>query len=697
MDRIKQFILVFIILALSGCEDEVFNTSHPDEGGIILTTEWSQDENAVPPAYLARTVSREGTVRDFDNLSGTTNSLVVDPGEVTLYVYNDAEQIRIDGEQAIVTGDGNGIAATPGTFFSYCGQVRTEQDKDTKHTALMKRRNGELKLSLAIKPSDMISRIAAVNAVLDGVASEMNLQTNALSRPSSIAFPLPVSAFYATATVRLLGFDSSAKQNLRLNVEFEDGRTASVTNDISSLVAADFNALRNGIFLLNATMTVSDGGVTVNRWECNTELRYLSVSASEIELANDAATATVQVATDQSSWGYSAAQADWLTIEKAGDRLNLTAAANRGSEVRRAVINISAGGLSENITVTQSGYVNQDYSDGEIVMLQTATVGNGINIVMMGDGYTDEHMARGAGKYEQDMRAAVDHFFSVYPYTEYRDHFNVYMVVAVSREEGISNKSTNTRVDTKFEALWNGITTHIECNDEVVFDYLSKIPGSENANYHDVTVILLINADIDAGTCSMYFPISDGSDFGNGFSISMCPTGDGFKEVVVHEAGGHGFAKAMDEYYKYYHPKETIPSEEKDKYKYYKERFGWCENIDFYDDILLTSWRGFAGMPKYSMVGTFEGACTYGKGIWRPEYNSCMNDNVLYFNAPTRWAQVRRIKRLAGFDYSFEQFLQDDVVPAYPSMVRSGRRDNQEFVPFAPPVMKIMNDRPRKK
>jgi hypothetical protein len=212
MNRIKQFILVFIILALSGCEDEVFNTSHPDEGGMILTTEWSQDENAVPPAYLARTVSREGTVSDFDNLSGTTNNLVVDPGEVTLYVYNDAEQIRIDGERAIVSGDGNGngIAATPGAFFSYCGQVRTDQDKDTEHMALMKRRNGELKLSLAIKPSDIISRIAAVNAVLDGVASEMNLQTNALSRPSSIAFLLPVSAFYGygdgeAAGIRFVG------------------------------------------------------------------------------------------------------------------------------------------------------------------------------------------------------------------------------------------------------------------------------------------------------------------------------------------------------------------------------------------------------------------------------------------------------------------------------------------------------------
>jgi hypothetical protein len=342
--------------------------------------------------------------------------------------------------------------------------------------------------------------------------------------------------------------------------------------------------------------------------------------------------------------------------------------------------------------------VNQDYSDGEIVMLQTATVGNGINIVMMGDGYTDKHMARGTGKYERDMRAAADHFFSVYPYTEYRDHFNVYMVVAESREEGISVKSTNTWVDTKFEAVWaGGRSTVIECNKDIVIDYLLEIPGSEDANINDVTVIMLINADIDAGTCRMmYYYDNEGdfTNFGNGFSISMCPTGRIFKEVVVHEAGGHGFSKVTDEYFKEWDG--TVSEYEKEEYRQYKT-LGWCENVDFYDDILQTSWKGFAGMSKYSMVGTFEGADEHRWGIWRPEYNSCMNDNVLYFNAQTRWAQVRRIKRLAGFDYSFEQFLRDDVVPAYPSMVRSGGQDGREFVPFAPPVMKIVKGRPRKK
>ena len=111
-----------------------------------------------------------------------------------------------------------------------------------------------------------------------------------------------------------------------------------------------------------------------------------------------------------------------------------------------------------------------------------------------------------------------------------------------------------------------------------------------------------------------------------------------------------------------------------------EKRYGWFENVDFYDDILLTSWKRFAGHSKYDRVGTFEGAM-YGKGIWIPEFNSCMNNNILYFNAPTRWAQVRRIHKLAGIDCTFSQFLQDDQIPVYPTSARSKDKD---FVPLAP-------------
>ncbi|MDR2773172.1 MAG: hypothetical protein LBC19_00265 [Tannerella sp.] len=685
MNKVKHLLLVITILAFSGCDD--FNTSHPDDGGIILTTEWSQNGNAIPESYKARVIYPSGSIQDFNGLSGERNNLVVEPGDVALYVYNPAENITIFGSKAVVTDDGAGITAHPGAFFSSFGEVHTQQDQDVDHTAVMRRQTGDLKLSLAIKPAAMINRVKVIRATLEGVASEVNMQTNALSKPSSVSFPLSQSSFYATAMPRLLGFEPSTRPNLTLNVELENGYATSLTHDLSSLVK-DFNPATGNLFTLNASLFISDGnGITIDHWERNTESRYLSVSTTEVNLPEDSSEESIIVTTDQPAWEYSIIKTgDWITADKTDTQLNISVSENTDVNSRQATVHISAGGLSESVTVTQSGYTTKFYSDKEVVKLQSATVGTGINLVMMGDGYTSEEMLKGNGKYEQDMRAATEHFFSVYPYTEYRDHFNVYMVVAVSNEAGISIESENTIADTKFKTRWEGgLSTGIDCNAYTVIEYCDEISELETVDIDDITVIMPINAYIYAGTCEMYYFGEPDTDFGNGFSISMCPAGSYFKELVVHEAGGHGFAKLQDEYI--YNPKETIPDDEKNRINEFK-LMGWCENIDFYNDILLTSWKDFANKPKYSMVDTYEGAYMYGKGIWRPEYNSCMNNNVFYFNAPSRWAQVRRIKKLAGFSYSLSQFLQEDIVPEYPSEVRWGAGD-ENFIPLAPPIVKI--------
>jgi hypothetical protein len=299
----------------------------------------------------------------------------------------------------------------------------------------------------------------------------------------------------------------------------------------------------------------------------------------------------------------------------------------------------------------------------------------------MGDGYTEQYMETGTGKYETDMRTAADHFFSVYPLSQYRNYFNIYMVTAISNEEGISIRSPRTDVDTKFETLWEGAgSTGISCNYSTVIEYVNAVSELSLSELDNVTVLLPINKYIYAGTCMMRLYSNQRS--GQGFSISMCPVGSSFREIVVHESAGHGFAKLTDEYIHYV--RETYPEEDKAD-DIIGKSYDWYENIDFYPDIMQTTWSGFANNPKYSMVGTFEGAQMYGKGIWRPEENSCMNNNVLYFNAPSRWAQVRRIMYLAGFNYSFAQFLQDDVVPAYPRT----RSYVEKFVPLAPPIIEF--------
>ena len=681
----KIVLLLFIVII--GCTDDEKpkpNTSHPDKGGVILTIDWSEIESDIPSTYKAYIVYASGKDTLFDNLSGASNNLVVEPGKAMLYVYNEAEHIHVEGGKASIENDGEWITANPGLFYSFSTEIFTERDKDINQVALMKRQTGELQFTITLKPAHLVDKIKSISIDFQGVASELDLQTNEISTPYKVNINFALSSNYATSMVRLLGFTQT---NLRfnMNVGFEDMNLYRLGFAFPSFLNT-FNESRNQLFTVYASVMIdsSEKNYGISDWYSN-ESGSIFVNPYTVDLSPFGDTSeTVSIITDRPSWYYTFSS-DWLTVYKSDYNLTISATPNFSNTVRSAGIRVlSESGDFDNITVTQNSIPEINiYKDRESVKLQNATLGNGINLILMGDGYTLKDMLKGTGKYEQDMRAAAEAFFSVYPFSQFRNYFNVYMVAAISNEEGISVKSPLKNVSTKFFSTWEGEgSTYLTCSDNIVRIYVNAIPELSSVNIHDVTVIMPINANIFAGTTYTYRDDVMKDTFGNGFSISLCPVGVGFKEIVVHEAGGHGFAKVSDEYIDY--PNETIPESERNTINVQK-MWGWYENVDFYDDIQQTSWNGFAGQPKYSMVGTFEGAGYYGKGIWRPEANSCMNNNILYFNAPTRWAQVRRIYRLAGINYSFAQFLQDDKIPEYPANTRSNAA---YFIPLAPPILK---------
>lgn len=100
-------------------------------------------------------------------------------------------------------------------------------------------------------------------------------------------------------------------------------------------------------------------------------------------------------------------------------------------------LHVTAGRFTQDVVLVQRAFDPvRNYGDGEVVALQRATSGNGVCLVVVGDGYTLAEMARGTGKYETDMRRAAEAFFSVYPYSAYRSYFDVYMLTAISRGGG---------------------------------------------------------------------------------------------------------------------------------------------------------------------------------------------------------------------------------------------------------------------
>ena len=100
-----------------------------------------------------------------------------------------------------------------------------------------------------------------------------------------------------------------------------------------------------------------------------------------------------------------------------------------------------------------------------------------------------------------------------------------------------------------------------------------------------------------------------------------------FEALIHHEVGGHAFGRLGDEY-RYY---GVIPSKDKERLKLWQS-YGFYPNLDLTNDLTQILWADFTKIPKYAYVGAFEGGFLYNYGVWRPEYLSCMENNIPYFN-----------------------------------------------------------------
>ena len=335
-----------------------------------------------------------------------------------------------------------------------------------------------------------------------------------------------------------------------------------------------------------------------------------------------------------------------------GDSLTLKVAENTSRESRTAQVVISneTYSLSDTLTVIQAGNPNptEYYVDGSYIQIKQATKGDGVNLFLMGDGFTKEYLAVG-GRYEEYMKQAADYFFSIEPYNSYQEYFNVYVIMAESEGEGIKGENGN-RVSTKFQCEY-GSGTAITCNDDICFEYAQKV---KEAGTEPMTLIVVLNSEKYAGTTYLY---SDGN------SIALCPMSrearpNDFEGVVHHEAGGHGFGFLCDEYVYY---QREMPESRKEDIRAW-QALGFQMNLDFTDNLTEILWKDFIGIDKYKDVGAFEGGYEYRYGVWRPEENSCMNNNIPYFNVQSRRAIVQRIMNLGGEQFVLDNFIANDNV-----------------------------------
>ena len=355
-----------------------------------------------------------------------------------------------------------------------------------------------------------------------------------------------------------------------------------------------------------------------------------------------------------------ASKPDWCELSKtSGNKkteITLTIKAMaKGSADRNGEIVFRLVGKEYTHKCIVSQY-NYQYAEDQWITLQQATKGNnrGINIVILGDGYDAKDIA--SGQYLKDMQEEVEYFFGIEPYKTYRDYFNVYTAIPVSTESGIG--SINTIRYNRFNTTFTG-GVGLKCDYDEMFSYVLNAPTVTRDNLCQSLIIVIPNSTDYGGITQMW---EDGT------AIAFCPKSTyGYpldsRGVIQHEAGGHGFGKLGDEYI--YHNAfidacsctccghvDAILG---------AQSLGWYDNISITGKTNQVPWSHLIYDPRYSdIVDIYEGGYMHSRGVFRSEQNSCMNNDIPYYSTISRESIVKRIKRYAGEEYSFEEFVAND-------------------------------------
>ncbi len=225
-----------------------------------------------------------------------------------------------------------------------------------------------------------------------------------------------------------------------------------------------------------------------------------------------------------------------------------------------------------------------------------------VDIVILPEGYTEQDM----GRFIKDCSEFADHLFSFAPYSENKDRFNIYGVLAPSPEKGSDIPADSVWQKTLLNTSFYTFDSERYC---MTTDNKSVRDMAANAPYDQIYI--LVNSEKYGGG-AIY----------NYYSVSVNSNAKAAK-IFVHEFG-HGFAGLGDEYY-------TSNVSYNDFYPLDVEP--WEPNLTTLVDFdrkwkhLLKKNTPIPTPPtkKYiGKTGVFEGGGYVAKGVYRPAYDCLM-------------------------------------------------------------------------
>ena len=494
---------------------------------------------------------------------------------------------------------------------------------------------------------------------IEGVILHKNIETIESAAFSGCFFISSIVCKAKNApTIASNSFSGVAKDNFTVEVPEESVKKyqfASGWSEFKRIAAhREFSISRNLLRTLNAkhSKTFVLRAPAGEAWSVESAPEWVTITPSSGEGKVEVAITVNEMATsDVGTFKVG-------TLNSSGS-MTYTTHSGRGGEI---VFLLNDKDYRTKITVEQYDY---EYGDGDLITHQTATVGNGVNIVLMGDCFDAKDISE--GKYVKAMQDAYTYFFDIEPYKTYKEYFNVYSVVGMSADSGMG--TVNTIREARFGSQYT-LNECVEPNLETVFAGACIAPINDNVS--NTLVILVENSNEYSGLCYMY---------GDGSAVAICPMSNDpapydFRGLVHHEAGGHGFGKLADEYIycnAFIQSCRCVCCQHIPNIKAMKN-YGFFNNISLVGNWNEIEWSHMIFDPQYSnSVDIYEGAYYHSRGVYRSEATSCMNNNIPYYNAISREAMVKRIMKYAGEEYSFEAFKAKD----YESLPSSARPETR--------------------
>jgi hypothetical protein len=235
---------VILFILLTSCDGQAGETPQDtDAHSVTLTTDWSRRGRDVdiPPHYTVRTGDLQ--LRDISEETFTIPH-TFRPGSHSIYVYNPADNITIDGNTATVDLEDGKMKSLPGWFFTSSHHITVEEGKGYRLAAVMEQQIRELTFVIATT-RDFAGQIASVSASLNGIASQLDIPSGEVAgRPVSVNlyFERSTDSTFVAST-RLAGIIGDT-QLFTYRMAFKDDMLPALVRfiDLHDGMLKDFNA-----------------------------------------------------------------------------------------------------------------------------------------------------------------------------------------------------------------------------------------------------------------------------------------------------------------------------------------------------------------------------------------------------------------------------------------------------------------------